>query len=235
METIRIAEKILGKNNELADGNRHRFEAAGVFVVSLVGSAGGGKTSLLERVIPRLANELRVGVIEGDVETERDGRRIEALHVPVSQVVTGGTCHLNAGMIEKAAATMTLADIDLLFIENVGNLICPAAYSLGEHMRVVVMSTTEGEDKPLKYPAMFRQADAMVLNKIDLLPHLPLNVCELEEFARRVQPELQIFRTSAQTNEGIEAWTKWLLDRRASWYPANWTNLFNCSSAVAMK
>ena len=224
METIRIVEKILGQNDELAAGNRWRFEASGVFVVSLVGSAGGGKTSLLERVIPRLANELRVGVIEGDVETERDGRRIEALHVPVSQVVTGGTCHLNAGMIEKTAAGMPLADIDLLFVENVGNLICPASYSLGEHMRVVVMSTTEGEDKPLKYPAMFRQADAMVLNKIDLLPHLPLNVTELEDFARRVQPELKIFRTSAQTNEGIEAWTKWLMKCRASWRAANWTS-----------
>lgn len=224
METIRIAEKILGKNDELAAANRERFEASGVFVVSLVGSAGGGKTSLLERAIPRLAGRLRAGVIEGDVETERDGRRIEALRVPVSQVVTGGTCHLNAGMIQKAAARMPLTEIDLLFIENVGNLICPASYSLGEHMRVVVMSTTEGEDKPLKYPAMFRQAEAMVLNKVDLLPHLPLNVSELEDFARRVQPELKIFRTSAQTNEGIEAWTKWLMKCRASWRQANWTN-----------
>ena len=224
METIRIAEKILGKNDELAAANRERFEESGVFVVSLVGSAGGGKTSLLERVIARFPAGFRAGVIEGDVETERDGQRIEALGVPVSQVVTGGTCHLNAGMIQKAAARMPLTEIDLLFIENVGNLICPASYSLGEHMRIVVMSTTEGEDKPLKYPAMFRQADAMVVNKIDLLPYLPLNVSELEDFARRVQPELKIFRTSAQTNEGIEEWTKWLMERRASWSPANWTN-----------
>ena len=224
METIRIAEKILGKNVELAAANRQRFEAARVFVVSLVGSAGGGKTSLLERAIPRLAEELRAGVIEGDVETERDGRRIEALRVPVSQVVTGGTCHLNAGMIEKAVARMPLANLDLLFIENVGNLICPASYSLGEHLRIVVMSTTEGEDKPLKYPAMFRQADAMVVNKIDLLPHLPVNVSELEDYARRVQPELKIFRTSAQTNEGIKVWIHWLMERRQSWRRANWTN-----------
>ena len=224
METIRIAEKILGQNDELADLNRARFQAARVFVVSLVGSAGGGKTSLLERAIPLLNRELRTGVIEGDVETARDGQRIEALRVPVSQVVTGGTCHLNAGMIGRALAHMPLADLDLLFIENVGNLICPAAYSLGEQLRVVVMSTTEGEDKPLKYPAMFRKADAMVLNKIDLLPHLPLDASELECYARRVQPDLKIFRASAQTNEGIEVWIKWLMERRAFWLLNNSTN-----------
>jgi hydrogenase nickel incorporation protein HypB len=235
LETIRIAEKILGKNEEFASANRQTFDAARVFVVTLVGSAGGGKTSLLERVIPRLSKEMRAGVVEGDVETERDGKRIEALGVPLSQVVTGGTCHLNAGMIEKAVARLPLANLDLLFIENVGNLICPAAYSLGEHLRVVVMSTTEGEDKPLKYPAMFRQADAMVVNKIDLLPYVPLNVSELEDYARRVQPELKIFRTSAQTNEGIEMWIKWLMECRASWRPANWTNSFNSSRAAVMR
>jgi hydrogenase nickel incorporation protein HypB len=220
METIRIEEKILGKNDELAAGNRKRFEAASVFVLTLVGSPGGGKTSLLERAVPRLTNGLRVGVVEGDIETERDGRRIAALGVPVAQVVTNGTCHLNAGMIEKALDRLPLDELDLLVIENVGNLVCPASYSLGEHLRVVVMSTTEGEDKPLKYPAMFRQADALVLNKIDLLPYVPIDVAELEKFARQVRPGLPIFRTSAQTNEGIEQWTEWLNERRQSWRQA---------------
>lgn len=224
METIRIAEKILGKNDALATNNRSRFDAARVFVVTLVGSPGGGKTSLLERTIPQLDNDLRAGVIEGDVETERDGQRIEALRVPVAQVVTGGTCHLNAGMIQEALAHMPLGRLDLLFIENVGNLICPSSYWLGEHLRVVVMSTTEGEDKPLKYPAMFRKADAMVLNKIDLLPHVPLNVSELEDFAWRVRPELPIFRTSAQTGGGIEAWTTWVTQCRQSWRQTSWTS-----------
>ena len=167
LETIRIEEKILGRNDDLADENRRRFDAAGTFVITLSGSPGGGKTSLLERVVPRLRDTLRVAVVEGDVETERDGRRIAALGVPVTQIVTNGTCHLNAGMVGRALQHTALDGIDLLFLENVGNLVCPAAYGLGEHLRVVVMSMTEGEDKPLKYPAMFRKADAMVLNKID--------------------------------------------------------------------
>lgn len=221
METIRIEEKILGKNDALAATNRQRFEAAGVFAVTLVGSPGGGKTSLLERAVPLLAKSLRVGVVEGDIETARDGQRIAALGVPVTQVVTNGTCHLNAGMIEKALDGLPLDDLDLLVIENVGNLVCPASYSLGEHLRVVVLSTTEGEDKPLKYPAMFRQADALVLNKIDLLPYVPIDVADLEKFARQVRPRLPIFRTSAQTTEGIEQWTEWLNERRLLWRQAN--------------
>jgi hydrogenase nickel incorporation protein HypB len=224
METIRIEEKILGKNEVLAAANRQRFEAAGVFAVTLVGSPGGGKTSLLERAVPLLAESLRVGVVEGDIETARDGQRIAALGVPVAQVVTNGTCHLNAGMIEKALDRLPLDDLDLLVIENVGNLVCPASYSLGEHLRVVVLSTTEGADKPLKYPAMFRQADAMVINKIDLLPYVPIDVAELERFARQVRPALPIFRTSAQTNEGIELWTEWLNERRQLWRQANSTS-----------
>jgi hydrogenase nickel incorporation protein HypB len=224
METIQIEEKILGKNDALAAANRQRFENAGVFAVTLVGSPGGGKTSLLERVVPRLAESLRVGVVEGDIETARDGERLAAFGVPVAQVVTNGTCHLNAGMIEKALDRLPLDDLDLLIIENVGNLVCPASYSLGEHLRVVVLSTTEGEDKPLKYPAMFRQADAMVLNKMDLLPYVPIDVAELEKFTRQVRPGLPIFKTSAQTNEGIEQWTEWLNECRQSWRRANWIN-----------
>jgi len=217
LDTIRINEKILAKNDELAAGNRHRFEGAGVLAVTLNGSSGGGKTSLLERTIPRLPAATRVAVVEGDVETERDGRRIAALGVPVTQIVTNGTCHLDAGMVGRAVERMDLTKTDLLFLENVGNLVCPASHSLGEHLRVIVMSTTEGEDKPLKYPAMFRKADAMVLNKVDLAPYLPIQLESAEEYARRVRPALPVFRVSCTTEEGIGQWIEWLSDRRLLW------------------
>ena len=217
LETIRIDQKILAKNEELAAENRRRFEAAGVFVVALNGSPGGGKTSLLERTIPRLPVAMRVAVVEGDVETERDGRRIAALGVPVAQIVTNGTCHLDAGMVGRAVERMDLTKTDLLFLENVGNLVCPASYGLGEHLRVIVMSITEGEDKPLKYPAMFRKADAMVLNKVDLTPYLPVDLESAEEYARLVRPALPVFRVSCTTEEGIGRWIEWLSDRRQLW------------------
>ncbi len=164
METIRIEKKILAKNNDLAAENRRHFERCGAFVVTLNGSPGSGKTSLLERTVLRLRSELRVAVMEGDVETDRDARRMSALNIPVVQIITNGTCHLNAGMVQSALERLPLEGMELLFIENVGNLVCPASYLLGEHLRVVVMSTTEGDDKPLKYPALFRQADALVIN-----------------------------------------------------------------------
>jgi hydrogenase nickel incorporation protein HypB len=221
LETIRIEERLLAKNDVLAAQNRQRLEAAGVFVVTLAGSPGGGKTSLLERAVPRLAARLRVGVVEGDIETDRDGQRIAALDVPVAQIVTNGTCHLDAGMVEKALDRLPLDGLDLLFVENVGNLVCPASYGLGEHVRVVVMSTTEGEDKPLKYPAMFRKADALVLNKVDLLPYVPLKIEDAEQYARRVQPGLRVFRTSCVTGDGIEEWIEWVSERRQSWRQAS--------------
>lgn len=221
LQTIEIEERLLAKNDLLAGQNRQRFEAAGVFVVTLAGSPGGGKTSLLERSVPRLQAELRVGVVEGDIETDRDGRRIAALEVPVAQVVTRGTCHLDAAMLARALDRLPLDELDLLFVENVGNLVCPASYPLGEHLRVVVMSTTEGEDKPLKYPAMFRQADALVLNKTDLLPYVPVKVEDVERYARWLQPQLRLFPVSCLTAHGIEEWLEWLNERRQSWRRAN--------------
>jgi hydrogenase nickel incorporation protein HypB len=221
LETIRIEEKLLAKNDLLAAQNRQRLEAAGLFVLTLAGSPGGGKTSLLERSVPRLAARLRVGVVEGDIETDRDGQRIAALDVPVAQIVTNGTCHLDAGMVSKALDRLPLTELDLLFVENVGNLVCPASYALGEHLRIVVMSTTEGEDKPLKYPAMFRQAEALVLNKVDLLPYVPVKAEDVEQYARRVQPGLRVFRTSCVTGDGIEEWIEWVSERRQSWRRAS--------------
>ena len=213
VETISIEQKILGKNDELAVENRRRFDTRGVFAVSLAGSPGGGKTSLLEQSVRELRARLRVGVIEGDIATDRDAQRIAALHVPVVQIVTNGTCHLDARMLQQALDRLGLEKIDMLFVENVGNLVCPASYALGEHLRVVVMSTTEGEDKPLKYPAMFRKAQTLVINKVDLLPHVPSNLADAKEFARRVNPSLKIFETSCTTGQGIPEWVRWLRER----------------------
>jgi hydrogenase nickel incorporation protein HypB len=213
IQTIRMQEKILGKNEELARENRRRFEGNGVYVVTLVGSPGSGKTSLLERTIAHLKPHLRSGVIGGDVETDRDAQRLGGLGVPVVQIVTGGTCHLNAGMVQRVLDRLDLAALDVLFIENVGNLVCPATYFLGEHDRVVVMSVTEGEDKPLKYPAMFRQASAVVINKTDLLPYVPASLAEARQFAVRVNPSLEIFETSCTTGAGIAVWGNWLRER----------------------
>lgn len=221
---ITIEQKILRKNADVALENRRVIEARGAFAVGLVSAPGSGKTSLLERVAASLRGRARAAVIEGDVQTDRDAQRIAACDVPVVQIVTNGTCHLEARMVQEALPRLPAGHFDLLFVENVGNLVCPSSYELGEHVRVVVMSTTEGEDKPVKYPALFRAADAVVLNKVDLLPHLPYDVEQAEAFARQVRPGVRIFRTSCTTGEGIEVFVTWLLDsaaaRRASGAPA---------------
>ncbi len=208
-----LEQRILKRNSELADENRRRFDSNGVYVVSLASSPGSGKTSLLEKSLAILRQELSVGVVEGDIQTDRDARRIEALGVPVVQVVTNGTCHLDAQMVHGALAHLDMASLELLFIENVGNLVCPASYDLGEHLRVVVASTTEGEDKPLKYPAMFRRSRAMVLNKIDLLPYVPYNLEEARTLALRVNPSLEIFETSCTTGAGIAVFCEWIVGK----------------------
>ena len=208
-----LEQRILKRNSEVADENRRNFDAQGVYVVSLGSSPGSGKTSLLEKSLVLLRGELSVGVVEGDVQTDRDARRIEALGVPVVQVVTNGTCHLDAQMVQGALAHIDIGRVELLFIENVGNLVCPASYDLGEHLRVVLSSTTEGEDKPLKYPAMFRRSQAMVLNKIDLLPYLPYDIAEARTLALRVNPSLEIFETSCTTGAGIPEFCQWIVQK----------------------
>lgn len=208
---ISIEEDILGKNNQLADINRKLFKEKGIFVLNLVSSPGSGKTTLLEYSLRDLSCKLRCAVIEGDQQTDNDAQRIAATGVPVKQINTGAGCHLNAHQIMHCIESFDLDNLDLLFIENVGNLVCPAAFDLGEHHKVAVLSVTEGEDKPLKYPQMFHNSTVMLLNKTDLLPHLDFDVKKCKEYARRVNPDILIFEVSAKSGEGMEAWFQWLI------------------------
>jgi hydrogenase nickel incorporation protein HypB len=212
-KVITIEQRILKRNSEVAAENRRLFDGSGVFVVSLASSPGSGKTSLLEKALAQLKGEVAVAVIEGDVQTDNDARRIEALGVPVVQIVTNGTCHLDAQMVQGALQHVEFGKLEVLFIENVGNLVCPASYDLGEHLRVVLSSTTEGEDKPLKYPAMFRRSDALVLNKVDLLPYLQYDLNEARNMALRVNPTIEIFETSCTTGAGIGNFCRWIVNR----------------------
>ncbi|WP_129126855.1 hydrogenase nickel incorporation protein HypB [Geomonas oryzae] len=205
-----IETDILAKNNRMAAGNRELFRAKGLFVLNLVSSPGSGKTTILERSLKDLAGSCRCAVVEGDQQTDNDAVRIAATGVPVKQVNTGAGCHLDAHMVLHAVEHFDLDNLDLLLIENVGNLVCPASFDLGEHHKVVVLSVTEGEDKPLKYPQMFHAADIMLLNKVDLLPHLDFDVEKCKEMARRVSPGIRIFEVSSRTGEGMDQWYGWL-------------------------
>lgn len=214
--TIRIERDILSKNNGFADTNRRRFRNTGTFALNLVSSPGSGKTSLLVRVIADLKQRWPIEVIEGDQQTSNDAERIRATGVRAVQVNTGKGCHLDAHMVGHALDHLTLAPGGLLFIENVGNLVCPAAFDLGEAHKVVVLSVTEGEDKPLKYPDMFAAADLMLLNKSDLLPHLDFDVSACLAAALRVNPRIQILIVSARTGEGLAAFYAWIEARAAT-------------------
>ena len=207
---ITIEEDILGKNNRLASFNRALFREKGIFVLNLVSSPGSGKTTLLERTLRDLSGSFRFAVIEGDQQTDNDAQRIAATGVPVRQINTGAGCHLDAHMIMHGTDAFDLDKLDILMIENVGNLVCPAAFDLGEQHKVAVLSVTEGEDKPLKYPQMFRNSTVMLLNKTDLLPHLDFDVEKCKQYARRVNPDITIFEVSARSGEGMPAWYQWL-------------------------
>lgn len=207
---IAVEIDVLGKNNRLARANRQRFASHGVFVVNLVSSPGSGKTTLLERTLTDLREELRCSVIEGDQQTDNDAVRIAATGAPVRQINTGAGCHLDAHMVGHAADELPLEATDILFIENVGNLVCPASFDLGEHHKVVVLSVTEGEDKPLKYPQMFRAADLMLINKIDLAPYVSFDLERCRNMARSINPEIEIFDLSAAKGSGMEQWLQWL-------------------------
>ncbi len=210
MSVVTIERKVLEKNDELAAKNRDIFHQYGAFVLNIVSSPGSGKTSILERTLEHLKGRLRIAVIEGDVQTDFDAQRVAKFGVPVVQIVTNGGCHLDAKLVQDALGSMDLKGIQLLIIENVGNLVCPANYDLGEHSKVVVASTTEGDDKPLKYPAMFRNASVLLVNKIDLLPYVHCNITELKNNALRINPALNVIETSCMTDQGIDSWCAWL-------------------------
>jgi hydrogenase nickel incorporation protein HypB len=215
MSIITIERKVLEKNEEIARQNRALFEQRGILALNLVSSPGAGKTSIIERTLEHLGHDLRVGVVEGDVQTDFDAQRVARYKVPVIQIVTNGGCHLEAKLVQEALSQMDLGGLDLLIIENVGNLVCPANYDLGEAMKVVVLSTTEGDDKPLKYPNMFRNASVLLVNKIDLIPYLDCNPATLKSNALRINPHLQVFETSCTTNAGIADWCSWLKKKGA--------------------
>jgi len=208
---LKVASKILDANERIAQDNKKAFEGAGLYVVNLMSSPGAGKTSLLENTIKGLAGKSMVGVIEGDITGTDDAVRIERLEVPVVQINTGGACHLDANMINSVLNDLPLAELDLLFIENVGNLVCPAEFKVGEDIKVMILSITEGHDKPLKYPLMFQESSALIINKIDLKPFLDVDVAKIRKDALSLNPSIKIFEVSCKTGEGIDAWIEWLI------------------------
>ena len=213
---LRLEQDLLAYNQSFADANRRLFAARGLLALNLVSSPGSGKTSLLARTLEALRDEMPLAVIEGDQQTSRDADRLRATGAPAIQVNTGKGCHLDAHMVGHALETLALPEGGVLFIENVGNLVCPAGFDLGEAHKVVVLSVTEGEDKPLKYPNMFTAADLLLLNKTDLLPHLDFDVEQCLDYARRINPDLSILQLSARTGEGLATWLDWLrAERRA--------------------
>ncbi|HTH15788.1 MAG TPA: hydrogenase nickel incorporation protein HypB [Magnetospirillum sp.] len=211
---IQIEQDILGKNDRMAADNRAFLADKGIFALNLVSSPGSGKTTLLCETIKRLSGKYPVAVIEGDQQTSNDADRIRATGAPAIQVNTGKGCHLDADMVAKACRRLELADDSVLFIENVGNLVCPAAFDLGEAYKVAILSVTEGEDKPLKYPDMFAAAGMMILNKVDLLPHLDFDVEACIANARKVNPDMVVLKVSARSGEGMDEWLAWISEGR---------------------
>lgn len=211
---IRLEQDILAHNQLLAERNRGYFEAKNIKALNLVSSPGAGKTTLLEKTIEQLKKECSFFVIEGDQQTMNDAERIDATGVPVVQVNTGSGCHLDASMVNRAVKELSPEEGSVLMIENVGNLVCPAMFDLGETARVVVISVTEGDDKPIKYPNIFQHSDVCIINKIDLLPYVTFDVEKTKAYARRIQPDILFFETSATTGEGMEEWYEWLKNQK---------------------
>jgi hydrogenase nickel incorporation protein HypB len=216
MSRVPLERKVLSENDRIAAGLRAGFERQGTLCLNLIGSPGAGKTSLLERTLAGYAPDGRVAVLTGDIQTDNDARRLARFGFPVRQITTGGICHLDARMVAQALADWRLQELDLLLIENVGNLVCPASYDLGEAAKIVVLSVPEGEDKPSKYPAIFFKAALLVLNKIDLLPYAPFDLARARENARRIHPGMEILEVSCATGAGLDAWQQWLKERRVA-------------------
>jgi len=212
-QVVTVKRRALAASDERAEALRSRFSESGALVVNLISSPGSGKTTLLEATVRQIRDRHTLAVIEGDVATERDADRLRALDVPAHQILTGGACHLDARQVDAALDAAPLLPADILFIENVGNLICPTTYDLGEDFKVALLSTTEGDDKPFKYPAIFARAEVTVISKIDLLPHLPFNLAVVEEQLRSLNPSGTIIKTSATSGEGIDEWCDFLTTR----------------------
>lgn len=206
---VKVATKILEANDRIALENRRLFDNAGVFVINLMSAPGAGKTSLLEKTLEQ-KTDLKIGVIEGDIAGTDDAERIERLGAPVVQINTGGACHLDANMIYEVLGELPLNTLDILVIENVGNLVCPAEFKVGEDMKVMLLSITEGHDKPLKYPLMFQESSALVLNKVDLVPYTNVDMNKIKKDALSLNPKLKIFEVSCRTGKGIDEWISWL-------------------------
>jgi hydrogenase nickel incorporation protein HypB len=214
--SVEVHDRILSANDRTAAHNREHFVAGGVFAVNLMGSPGAGKTAVLEATARALGGTGRIGVIAGDLETERDADRLRAVGVPAAAITTGSACHLDAEMVHKSLHGFPWKGLDYLFVENVGNLVCPAIYDLGQAVNVVALSVTEGEDKPLKYPVMFQRADLVLLTKVDLLPHLDFRVEAVLDALARVMPRPEVIRVSARKGEGVGEWLGWLEGRRGA-------------------
>lgn len=218
---IKVGANILAANEAIANENRDSFRRHAAFAINLVSSPGAGKTTLLERTIDALKKSLSLGVIEGDIATSFDADRIRRHGTPAVQINTGGGCHLDAFMVSRALASFDLTKIDLMLIENVGNLVCPAEFDLGEAAKVAIVSVTEGDDKPLKYPALFRGALAFVINKIDLLPYTDCSLARLRGGALSINPRLSVFEMSCRSGQGLAAWYDWLEGETLRWRAGN--------------
>jgi hydrogenase nickel incorporation protein HypB len=211
MERVDVRQNVLKENDRIAAELRQEFERRGVLCLNLIASPGAGKTSLLEHTLQALAGgRHKVAVLTGDIQTERDAERLARFGFPARQITTGGTCHLDASMVKRALADVSLDGVDLLFIENVGNLVCPAAYDLGEAAKIVMLSVAEGDDKPLKYPSIFSRAKLMLLHKVDLLPYTRFDLAAAKADARRVNPAIEIIETSCVGAPGLQAWLEWV-------------------------
>ena len=210
---VEVQKNVMQANNELAAILRDKWEKSGTTVLNIISSPGSGKTTLLERTLERLQGKVKAGILVGDIQTENDAMRLSKYGFPVKQIITSGTCHLEAHMIEKHLPDVDADGLDLLIIENVGNLVCPSSYDLGEDLKVVALSVTEGEDKPLKYPGIFRRAKAAVITKVDLLPFLDFDMNAVREHVHTINPDIHLVELSSKNGEGMDIWVNWLLQK----------------------
>lgn len=213
---VRVVQNVLDANDRIANGNRALFDEKNLYVMNLMSSPGAGKTSLVERTILALRDRVRIAVIEGDIQDTFDADRVAALGIPAVQINTGGGCHLDGNMVREALADLNLDETDLLIVENVGNLVCPAEFRIGENDKVMILSVPEGADKPAKYPLMFQEASVLLINKIDLLPYVDFDLAKARRDARALNPGIEIFEVSCKTGEGLEGWIAWLTKRMES-------------------